>query len=134
MSYPQPFFAGLLQGTLLQPYNCSSPASCLRWSIAESADEGRAGKNCPHNLPLHADPPAMNDAQGFQPEAIGFLKVGFYNIRNLFGLHGMQVENVGNGNPDRFVFHGQMIINDNFTECSVGRAFNRKFARISHDA
>ena len=83
---------------LPQPYDGSAPPSCLGRRVVKRDDERRASQHRAHNLPLHADAAAVNDAQGFQPQTVCFFKIGFDSDGDLLRLEGVQVKDVGNGN------------------------------------
>ena len=70
-----------------------------------SDDEGRTSQHRAHNLPLHPNTAAVNDAQRSQTQAVCFLKISFHHIRNLLRLYSVQVKDVGDGNTDRFLLH-----------------------------
>ncbi len=87
----------------------SSPASGFRGRVAVREDERRASQHSAHNFPLHADPPPVDDAQGFQTQAVRFLEISFDSCPDLLGLQGMEVKDITDRDADGFLFlvHGR---------------------------
>jgi hypothetical protein len=91
--------------SLFQSDGGCTPTASLRRGIAKVEDEFRASQHGTDNFPLHTDAPAMDDAQGLESQAMGlrevFLHYGLYVSRR----HGMQIEDIRDGNPNGFRLH-----------------------------
>ncbi len=64
-----------------------------------------AGEHGTYDLSLNANSTPVNDSDGFEAEAPGFGEIFFYNGGNIAGRDGVEIEDVGQRNPQGFVFH-----------------------------
>src|SRR5271167_1632606 len=101
----------------------SSPASGFRGRVAVREDERRASQHGAHNFALHADPPPVDDAQGFHTQAVRFLEISFDSCPDLLGLHGMEVKDIADRDADRFLVlvHGRSKFNSNAPDAEACR-------------
>jgi len=110
---------------LAQGHERSSPASGFSRRVLIRKDERSAGQHGAHDFPLHSDAAAVDDAEGFQAQAVRFLEIGFDDGFHLFGLDGVEVKDVGNRDGDRLlvVAHGTLksIIADAISLRKEGR-------------
>jgi hypothetical protein len=79
-----------------------APTPGFARGIAVIGDELKAGERGADDLALHSDAAAVNNAEGFEAEAMGLQKVFFDDWLYVARRHGVQVENVGDGNTNRF--------------------------------
>lgn len=82
-----------------------APAAGLRGGILKADHEVRVTQHGTHNLALHADAAAVDDAKGLESQAIGLREVLLYNGSYVSRGNAMQIEHIGNGNPNRFLLH-----------------------------
>jgi hypothetical protein len=52
---------------------------------------------------LHSDSPPMDDAEGFQAQAVGLLEIRFNGFLHILGAHGVQVEYITDRDAQWFV-------------------------------
>jgi len=82
-----------------------APSAGLRGRVAEAFHETAAHQNRPHHFALHADAAPVDDAQRFQAEPVGFPQIFLHHLLHVARRHGVEIENIGDGNANRFVFH-----------------------------
>ena len=63
-----------------------------------------------HGLPLHADPLAVDDAQGAQALLIGRVEVVPHEVGDLRRPEAVEVEHVGDGQLDGFVARQRAVL------------------------
>ena len=83
-------------------YDGGSPASCLGGSVAKVHHERRPRQHRAHHLALHADSASMNDAEGFKSGRVRFQQIFFNHALDVARGNAVEVEDVRNGNSDRF--------------------------------
>jgi hypothetical protein len=66
-------------------------------------NEGSADQHGANYLPLDADTPPMDEAQRFYSESMRLLEIRFNDGFDLFGLHGVQIEDVSDRDADWFL-------------------------------
>ena len=80
-----------------------APPAGFRRRVAIPDHERRPGQNRADYLALHADAAAVNDANGPQAQLVRFVQVSFHYRLHVARGHAMQVEDICNGNGDRFI-------------------------------
>ena len=63
-----------------------------------------------HNLTLNPDPAAVDDPQSLEASAMGFLKIFFDDWLDVSRRDAVEVEHVGDGNPDRIFVHAPLLL------------------------
>src|ERR1035438_9171744 len=113
---PQPESLQFLCVASAQRHNRRTPAAGFQWRVAELRHKFRSRKNRSHRLPLHADAPAVDDAQLAQTEPVRLNQIFFdYGFDVTWG-NAVEVQNIGDGNPDRlFIVHKKAKGADGFT-------------------
>ena len=81
----------------------SPPATCFRRRIAERLDKFRFGQYPAHDLALHADAAAVNDAQGLESELVRLFEIRLDHRLYVARRNSMEVENIGDGDADGLV-------------------------------
>src|SRR5216684_364613 len=95
-------------GSVAYVHDSSAPSAGFDGCVAKTGDEIRARQHLANELPLHADPAPVNDAQCAKTETARLdevlLHYGLYVARR----HRMQIEHVGDRNADRVLIgvHG----------------------------
>lgn len=79
-----------------------APTAGFGGGVAVIGHELQTGERGANDLALHTDAPAMNNAQGFEAEAVGLAQVFFDNWLHVARRDGMEVEDVGDGNANWF--------------------------------
>ena len=100
--------------TLAQGHDGGSPSSSFERGVLVREDEQRASEHCAHDLSLHSDSSTVDDAQSLEAQLIRFFKKGFNDFLDIFGLYGVQVEDIGERNPDGSVVVAQSRITPAF--------------------
>jgi hypothetical protein len=93
---PEVAFAGLFERNYGR-----APAARFAWGVAEIGYKIGAGQDRPDHLPLDADAAAVNDPQSFEAHAPGLFEIFFNDLLHVRGRDSVEIENVGNRNPDR---------------------------------
>jgi len=83
---------------IAQGYDGGAPATGFGGSVLEGKNKGRASQHSAYNFALHTNSPPVDDAKGFQAQPVGLLEIGLNRFFDLLRPHGVQVENVGDGN------------------------------------
>ena len=81
-----------------------SPAAGLGRGVAEGFDEGGAGEDGADHFALDSDAASVNDAEGLETERARLFEIRFDNGFDVAGRDGVEVEDIGDGDADRFVF------------------------------
>jgi hypothetical protein len=95
----------LKRNELSKDHDSGTPAACLRGGIPKVQDKAGAGQNGANDFTLHADAAAVNHADCPESQAMGLNEVFLYNSRNVAGRNTVEIEDIGDGNSDRFFFH-----------------------------
>jgi len=88
---------------LFQGDDGGSPATGFGRGVLEGENEGRAGQHSAHHFALHSDSAPMDDAQGFQAQAVGLFEIRLNRFLHILGPYGVQVENISDRNAQWFV-------------------------------
>src|SRR5580700_7520643 len=80
-----------------------SPAARLRRSVPETRHKGRPRQHRPHHLALHPDAAAVYDPHGLESHPARLGEIFLDDRLHIPRRNGMQIEHVGNGNPNRLV-------------------------------
>lgn len=84
----------------MQRDNGRSPSAGLQGSICKAGHKWSLRQDRPHDLPLHADPAAMNDPQRFKTHPVRFNEIFLYDRLHIASRHAVQVENIRDWNAD----------------------------------
>ena len=87
-----------------------TPSAGLHRRVAEAFDIRRFRENRSHQLPLDPDSSSMNNAQCFETRAVSFNKIFLDNRFDIAGRNAMQVEDVGDGNPNWIFVHAPLLL------------------------
>jgi hypothetical protein len=90
--------------------NGGSPSARFERRIAETLHEWGFGQDGADHLALNANTPAMHDPQGFETGAMRFLKIFLNDRLNIARRNTVQVEHIGDGNPDRAFVHASLLL------------------------
>ena len=86
-------------------HNRCSPSARFGGSIPKVEYKAGAGQNGADHFALHADAAAVNNADCPKAQAMSFGEVFLYNGVNVAGRYAVEIENIRDGNSDRFFFH-----------------------------
>jgi hypothetical protein len=87
---------------LLQRDDGGSPSAGFRRGVVKVADEGGIFQDGADHFALRANSTAVDDTERFNTQAVGFQEVFFHYPPDVARRHGVKIEHVGNGNPNRF--------------------------------
>src|ERR1035438_7268230 len=82
--------------------NSRAPSTGFRRRVAERRHKTGAGQDRAHDFALHSDAAAVNDADGAEAHLVRLLQVGLDHTLDVARRHAVQVEDIGDGNADRF--------------------------------
>ncbi len=89
---------------LPQRYDGRSPAARFEGGVAEILNKFSPGQNRSNNFALDTDSAAMNDPKRFETRPARFDEILLDDRLDIPGRHRVEVEYVGNRDPDRFFF------------------------------
>src|ERR1039458_9526918 len=79
-----------------------APTSGLGWGVAVIGHELKAAQRGADDFALHTDAAPVNNTEGFEAQAVGLAKVFFDHRLHVARRDGVEVEDVGDGNANRF--------------------------------
>ena len=79
------------------------PSAGLGRRVSERHHKSGASQDRAHDLALHSDTAAVNDADGAESHLAGLLQVGLDYTLDVARRHAVQIEDIGDGDSDRFI-------------------------------
>ncbi len=95
------FFVGENSILSFQLDQCGPPSASLGRGVAEVEDKGMAGEQTANPVPLHPFSPSVDKSYFGKAFALGGFQVGLYDVWNVFGREGMQVDKGFDRQDDR---------------------------------
>ena len=83
--------------------NSGAPSAGLWWRVAVCHHKTGAGQHRADYLALHPDAASVNDADGAEAHLVRLLQISLDHALDVARRHAVQVEDVGDGDPDGFL-------------------------------